>query len=379
MSGRFNLLWVFLLGVTIVWQLPLLERAGTVNRLALCVSSVAKKADTCSTRVDGSLTGSSGNARRLALLSLMARAHGQQEKSIDYLERAVQSSNVRPAWWFQLADLYHQKRESERAWKALEHIENVEHLILSYCKHATIQSDIQDMKRWCSMIARLEPPAVEANCLLGEYYIKTEQSNKAKLAFKRAVTQYNVSDDCLYQYGRYLQEQRKYEDALSYYERAFEKRQLPSYLRAQASIYVNTNRLDKALAVCQQAYDLSWNMHDRADGLACKGNIYFWQYENYEQAGRYFEAAIEEYAAVDVSVYLKLARSERYLGNVSEAIKRYQQLNERLRGRTFMLQWRHEYASYLVELGMETRAREVYRGILQDAPDDPDAKRYLGR
>lgn len=109
------------------------------------------------------------------------------------------------------------------------------------------------------------------------------------------------------------------------------------------------------------------------------GKVYFQYYRDYELTSSSFYQAMQCDAPLDVSVYWVLMLSERAQGHPKQAVQACDKIAKALSGSTYLLEWRHECASYFLELGHLVEAQKVYQGILSDAPDDSVARGALER
>lgn len=360
-------------------RLPQWQTAVSMNQLGLAVAStLGNPVDNwfvCQSFADDTASGS-----ELAFLGIIS-ATGNLPKAIAFLDRATQMPVVRPTWWVQLANLYIQVGQLDKTVQALSHLAHYEQMIFAGCKSAVIDSaDTRKATYWCPLLPHLRQSSPESACLLGGYLAQVGQYSDAQLAFEQAARSLNVGDDCLYRYGLFQYSRQQYTEAAILFERAFSQKPLPLYLRAIGDLYTATQQPELAMQKYQQAQAMAPpHGRDCADALGGMGKVYYYYYGDYERASLSFYGAMRCDVPLDVSVYWVLMQSERAQGHPKQAVQACDKIAQALSGSTYLLEWRHECASYFLELGHVLEAQRVYRGILTDAPDDSVAKGALER
>lgn len=307
-------------------------------------------------------------------------AERQPSVAVAYMSDVSPSPDRVEIWQLQLARAYRDLGRPDDARKMIGMIPDAKQGIVANCQSRLIYYvNSAEAEFWCPILKELGDITGDEECLLGQYYAFTKQPEEAEKSFVRAVAQSGVDSECLYQYGEYLRGMQKYSEAINMFEHAYQQYPSAQYLTAVGEVYRSTGELELALKYYQDAFLIAPSGTECAYVLGNLGVLYYYDYKDYAQAAGYFRSSIRCQPKVDVSIYRLLANSERRLGHPDAAIEAYQTMQERLAGNTHLLSWRHEYAAYLVELGRMEDARQVYRSILQDAPDDQIAKEVLGQ
>lgn len=357
-------------------RLPQWSAAIATNRLGL-VALVSLGNPVEKQVANGTISDTAASG--LAFRAAFASASNPQD-AIALLLRATKMSAVRSVWWVQLANLYLQTGDTDRALQALSHIANYDQTIFTHCQSAVFfEANKRAAAYWCPLLKHLEPEKPESACLLGEYYTQAGQQAAARVAFEHAVDSQTAGDDCLYRFGLYQFSQQHYSEAIGLYKRAFSQKPLPLYLRAMGDLYTAANQPDMAVQAYQQVLGMVSCGRDYADSLSGMGKVQYYYYHDYQKASTLLYQALECDVPVDVSVYWTLMLSERELGRSEQAIWACDAVIQNLTGGTYLLEWRHKCAAYFLTLGRAEEARKVYEGILRDAPDDPVAKGTLAK
>lgn len=372
---------ILLVLVSLAWLGPTIWDAARVNWLGLQVLS-GQPDPGASKAVDLISPDAEISDREKSVWAMLAVVRGQPQRAIPYLNQVVRSSAHErvEVWRLQLAQAYRAAGRVKEAQQIVVSIPDVKQGVVTQCRTQLISyGDAEEIEFWCPILEDLGGLTAEEECLLGQYYSFSGQPALAEGAFGRAVAEADISAECLYQFGEHRRREHKEEEARALFERAFYLDPSSRYLRAIGRTYEAIGEPEHAMDSYQQAYSREPTGSECAESLRAIGDVYYYWYEDYAPAASYYRLAIQCDVYVDVSAYWLLANSERRLGNSQAALEAYRVVQHRLAGDTYLLYWRHDYAAYLVELGQLTEANQVYRSILQDAPDDLVAREALNQ
>lgn len=321
--------------------------------------------------------------RELAFEGLIAAHRGNTSDGIMYLQQATEEPNSRPYLWLQLSDLYARSGQFEASLQVLQNFGG-DKLASTRCGSALWnQGNLDLASRWCPLLEKLDNLNAEDACLLGKYYQISGQPTRAQTAYEHATVLPDVNDQCLYQYGVLLYGQGEYSQAADVLKLAMNRapKAYADYVLALGRAYAASQRPELAVGMYELAYELAPQGILCANILGAMGEIYLLdpKFKDTIRARDLFRQAIECNSGVDVTYYYLLAHIYRDEGRSEEALTEFAVVEQRLAGTTYLLEWRHEYAAYLVMLGREPEARSVYLRILIDAPDDPIAADFLNK
>lgn len=354
---------------------PLIRSALRSNGLGLQAIAAA---GTPTDAVGSFLTAETNSPREQALRAMIAARQGNYSEAIAYQQQALTQPERSDVWWLQLGGLYRAAGELQQAEQAILQLGQAREAAAINCQSRLIYyPNPKEADFWCPFLAHFTSLTAAEACLVGQYYTTVKQPEAAGSMFQQALQNTDVSADCFFRYGELLQSQQDYPTARSLFERAFEQEAHASYLLAIGSTYNAEAKPEQALQKYQEAYQLAPFGQACADALRYTGGVYYYTYQDFAQAAEYFERAIRCNNKVDVSVYWLLANSQRQLGHGDLALQAYEQMQQRLQGSAYLIEWRHEYASYLLASGKVDDALRIYRTILADNPNDPVAQEAL--
>lgn len=355
---------------------PLLRSALRSNSLGLQAIGAA---DTSAEAVSNAfLTAKTAAPREQALRAMIAARQGNYSEAIAYQQQALTQPERNDVWWLQLGGLYRAAGDPQQAQEAILQLAQARQAAAINCQNRLIYyPNPKEADFWCSLLARFTSLTAAEACLVGQHYTTVKQPEAAKKMFQQALQNTDVSADCFFRYGELLQSQQDYSTARSLFERALQQEVNATYLLAIGSTYNAEGKPEQALQKYQEAYQLAPFGQACADALRYTGGVYYYTYQDFTQAADYFDRAIRCNNKVDVSVYWLLANSQRQLGHNDLALQAYEQMQQRLQGSAYLVEWRHEYAGYLLELGKVNDAKRIYQSILADNPNDPVAQEAL--
>lgn len=369
MKARFLASLIVLAIMALGGHLPQWRAAVWLNQLGLAAET--SSANPVEVQFDHqAVSGSPNSGQELAFQGLIA-ATSDQQAAIEFLSRATQTPSVRPTWWVQLANLYVKSGQLDQAVQTLSRISNYDRVISAHCERAfTNNIKTEEAMYWCRLLQHLEPLSSKSACLVGQYLALMGQHSDAQLVFEQAASSSNVEEDCLYRYGLYRFSQKQYSEALALYDRAFEQKHLPTYLRAMGDLYTANQQPDMAIQKYQEAQAMALQGRDCADVLTGMAKVYYYFHKDFERASSLLYQAMQCGASLDVSAYWVLLWSERAQSHSQRAAQACEHITKALSGSTYLLEWRYECAAYLLEIEHLEEAQNVYQGILSDAPDD---------
>lgn len=356
---------------------PTLHTMLRINRLGL---QAIAPASVRTPAVAASLTAETNSPREQALLAVVAARQDNYSGAVTYQQQALLQPARSDVWWLQLAEMYRATGNQQQAQQAVLHLPQARQAAVINCQSRLIYyPNLHEAEFWCPLLADFTALTATEACLVGQYYTTAKQPEAAQGMFQQALQHSDASADCLFRYGELLQGQQDYQAARTLFERAFDREANSAYLLAIGSTYHAEGQPEQALQKYQEAYQLAPFGQPCADALRYTGGVYYYTYQDFARAADYFDQAIRCNRKLDVSAYWLLANSQRQLGHSDLALQAYEQMQQRLQGSAYLIEWRHEYASYLLDLGKVDEALRIYRTILADNPNDSVAQEALKR
>lgn len=367
---------LMLVGLTLLQ--PAINDTIKINRLALHALAVPTNQSSVTTALEGSKSAITASPREKALWATIWLTQGRANEAIAYFKTLLATPGRTGAWKTQLVRAYRTVGRVEDARQVASQIPDAREAISVHCRSRLMYYiDAGEAKFWCPMLEPLEAHTADEECLLGQYYASSGQPEAAEQTFARAADMPGITAGCLHQFGQFRLKQHDYVAARSLFVRAYDLEPSAQHLRAIGASYETAGEPESALAYYRQAHLFNPRGSECAGSLGAIGGVYYHYYREYAEAARDFRAAIRCDPRVDVSIYWLLANSERRLGHMDAAVEAYRVVEERLAGSVYLIEWRHEYAAYLIDLGRPSEAQQVYLSILQDAPDDSVAQNAL--
>ncbi len=319
----------------------------------------------------------SAGERECSYWAVTARVLGRYDLAEKYWKLQARQPERSLLLSLRLAEVYRLNNQRTLAWEQYREIANATSVLRIRCKAGAIDyPDRSEAAYWCELLAMQPQLSVADKCLLARYWATEGEVSRAAAVFEEAA-EGAPDPDCLYRFAQFELAQGKSEAALKLFQEAYAQKGLASYLVGVGQAYAGEGAYDKAIAAFERAYQMAGHGRDCADALGGIASIYYYQLDDLPKAQRFSSEAIQCDSSVDVSTYYVLARSARELRDVAQSVAAYENIELRLRGGTYLLTWRHEYAKYLVSLGRNAEAASVYQRILHDAPSDEAAKSYV--
>lgn len=133
-----------------------------------------------------------------------------------------------------------------------------EKLINTYVSAAGIymqQGQLQFAKEKIDKALALDDDDVNANNVLGLFYWRTKEFDKAEKAFKKALRRDSKDPDTLHNYGFFLCEQKRYKESLVEFDKAIANPLFPAHKKASSNVSAGTCAMRiKEYAKAEQYY-----------------------------------------------------------------------------------------------------------------------------
>lgn len=191
---------------------------------------------------------------------------------------------------------------------------------------------------------------------------KTEADSEGDVEMKDATEGDKAAADKAKAEGNTLYKQRKFDDAIAAYEKAWELHKDITYLNNRAAAEYEKGDYDAAIATCNKAVDEGRDM--RADykliakSFARLGNIYL-KKDDLEQAVKYFDKSLTEHRTPDVLNKLRSTQREIKTREAKAYINPEKAEEARLEGKQYFTK------------GDWPNAVKAYGEMIKRAPEDP--------
>ena len=191
---------------------------------------------------------------------------------------------------------------------------------------------------------------------------KNEVDNEGDVEMKDATEGDKAAADKAKAEGKTLYKQRKFDDAIAAYEKAWELHKDITYLNNRAAAEYEKGDFDAAIATCNKAVDEGRDM--RADykliakSFARLGNIYL-KKDDLEQAVKYFDKSLTEHRTPDVLNKLRSTQREIKTREAKAYINPEKAEEARLEGKEYFTK------------GDWPNAVKAYGEMIKRAPEDP--------